>query len=70
MTRFLKKWLNAPFDTEQLKSGIQKENSSVCQMNNYYNSRIAVSMLVRHSGSSILCFFSSFLKGLDWLIFL
>ncbi|KAK7819394.1 hypothetical protein U0070_025422, partial [Myodes glareolus] len=41
MTRFLKKWLNTPFDTVQLKSGIQEENNSVCQMNNYYNSKIA-----------------------------
>ncbi|XP_050014387.1 centromere-associated protein E [Alexandromys fortis] len=41
MTRFLKKWLNTPFDTEQLKSGIQEENNSVCQMNNFYNSKIA-----------------------------
>ncbi|XP_057649265.1 centromere-associated protein E [Chionomys nivalis] len=40
MTRFLKKWLNTPFDTEQLKSGIQEENNSVCQMNNFYNSKI------------------------------
>lgn len=40
MTRFLKKWLNTPFDTEQLQSGIQKENNSVCQMNNFYNSKI------------------------------
>ncbi|XP_041515601.1 centromere-associated protein E isoform X2 [Microtus oregoni] len=41
MTRFLKKWLNTPFDTEQLKSGIQEENNRVCQMNNFYNSKIA-----------------------------
>ncbi|XP_038167396.1 centromere-associated protein E isoform X1 [Arvicola amphibius] len=40
MTRFLKKWLNTPFDTEQLKSGIQEENNSVSQMNNFYNTKI------------------------------
>ncbi|XP_021089639.1 centromere-associated protein E [Mesocricetus auratus] len=40
MTQFLRKWLNTPFDTEKLKSGIQKENNSICQVNNFYNSKI------------------------------
>ncbi|KAL1772141.1 centromere-associated protein E [Sigmodon hispidus] len=40
MTQFLEKWLNTPFDTEKLKSGIQKENNSICQMNNFYNNKI------------------------------
>ncbi|XP_029416096.1 centromere-associated protein E isoform X2 [Nannospalax galili] len=41
MTQFLKEWLHAPFDVEKLKSGIQKENTSICQVNNFYNSKIA-----------------------------
>ncbi|CAH6789042.1 Cenpe [Phodopus roborovskii] len=40
MTQFLGKWLNTPFDTEKLKSGIQKDNNSICQVNNFYNSKI------------------------------
>ncbi|XP_036047276.1 centromere-associated protein E [Onychomys torridus] len=40
MTQFLEKWLNTPFDTEKLKSGIQKENKSICQVNNLYNSKV------------------------------
>ncbi|XP_076431138.1 centromere-associated protein E isoform X4 [Peromyscus maniculatus bairdii] len=40
MTQFLEKWLNTPFDAEKLKSGIQKENNSICQVNNLYNSKV------------------------------
>ncbi|XP_055484148.1 centromere-associated protein E [Psammomys obesus] len=40
MTHLLGKWLSTPFDTEKLKSAIQKENNSVCQVNNFYNSKI------------------------------
>ncbi|XP_052586509.1 centromere-associated protein E isoform X2 [Peromyscus californicus insignis] len=40
MTQFLERWLNAPFDAEKLKSGIQKENKSICHVNNLYNSKV------------------------------
>ncbi|MBZ3891738.1 Centromere-associated protein E, partial [Sciurus carolinensis] len=40
MTQFLEKWLNTPFDIEKLKNGIQKENESICQVNNFYNNKI------------------------------
>ncbi|XP_051021708.1 centromere-associated protein E [Acomys russatus] len=40
MTQFLGKWLTTPFDIEKLKSGIQKENNSMCQVNSCYNSKI------------------------------
>uniref|UniRef100_A0A8D2B5N5 Centromere-associated protein E n=1 Tax=Sciurus vulgaris TaxID=55149 RepID=A0A8D2B5N5_SCIVU len=40
MTQFLEKWLNTPFDIEELKNGIQKENESICQVNNFYNNKI------------------------------
>ncbi|ERE91188.1 centromere-associated protein E isoform X1 [Cricetulus griseus] len=40
ITQFLGRWMNTPFDTEKLKSGIQRENNSICQVNNFYNSKI------------------------------
>uniref|UniRef100_G1SDW0 Centromere-associated protein E n=1 Tax=Oryctolagus cuniculus TaxID=9986 RepID=G1SDW0_RABIT len=40
MTQFLEEWLNTYFDEEKLKSGIQKENDSICQVNNFYNNKI------------------------------
>ncbi|KAM5255869.1 LOW QUALITY PROTEIN: centromere-associated protein E [Ctenodactylus gundi] len=40
MTQFLKEWLNMHFDTEELQSGIQNDNDSICQVNNLYNSKI------------------------------
>lgn len=43
MTRFLEEWLNAHFDIEKLKNGIQKETDSIFQVNNFYNNKIIVS---------------------------
>ncbi|KAM5340909.1 centromere-associated protein E isoform 2-T2 [Glossophaga mutica] len=40
MTQFLEEWLKAHFDIEELKSGIQKENDRVFQVNKFYNNRI------------------------------
>uniref|UniRef100_A0A8C6MWV0 Centromere-associated protein E n=1 Tax=Mus spicilegus TaxID=10103 RepID=A0A8C6MWV0_MUSSI len=40
ITEFLGKWLNTLFDTENLKSTIQKENKSIGLVNNFYHSRI------------------------------
>ncbi|XP_051676102.2 centromere-associated protein E isoform X1 [Oryctolagus cuniculus] len=40
MTQFLEEWLNTHFDEEKLKNGIQKENDSICQVNNFYNNKI------------------------------
>ncbi|XP_037023817.2 centromere-associated protein E isoform X2 [Artibeus jamaicensis] len=40
MTQFLEEWLKTHFDTEELKSGIQKENDRVFQVNKFYNNRI------------------------------
>ncbi|XP_045676370.1 centromere-associated protein E isoform X4 [Phyllostomus hastatus] len=40
MTQFLEEWLKTHFDIEELKSGIQKENDRVFQVNKFYNNRI------------------------------
>ncbi|XP_063138291.1 centromere-associated protein E isoform X3 [Rattus norvegicus] len=40
ITEFLEKWLNTHFDTENLKSSIQKENKSIGLVNNFYHSKI------------------------------
>ncbi|XP_021101075.1 centromere-associated protein E isoform X2 [Heterocephalus glaber] len=40
MTRFLEEWLSTHFDIEKLKNGIQKENESIGQVNNFYNNKI------------------------------
>ncbi|XP_036887808.1 centromere-associated protein E isoform X2 [Sturnira hondurensis] len=40
VTQFLEEWLKTHFDTEELKSGIQRENDSVFQVNKFYNNRI------------------------------
>ncbi|XP_029331454.1 centromere-associated protein E isoform X2 [Mus caroli] len=40
ITEFLGKWLNTLFDTENLKSTIQKENKTIGLVNNFYHSRI------------------------------
>lgn len=45
ITHFLEEWLNTHFDIEKLKSGIQKENDRIFQVNKLYNNRIIVSML-------------------------
>lgn len=47
ITEFLGKWLNTLFDTENLKSTIQKENKSIGLVNNFYHSRITVSTAVQ-----------------------
>ncbi|XP_023387152.1 centromere-associated protein E isoform X8 [Pteropus vampyrus] len=44
MTQFLEEWLNTHFDIEKLKSGIQKENDRICQVNNFYNNKIIAIM--------------------------
>lgn len=44
MTQFLEEWLNAHFDIEKLKNGIQKENDSICQVNNFYNNKVIALM--------------------------
>ncbi|XP_039704805.1 centromere-associated protein E isoform X6 [Pteropus medius] len=44
MTQFLQEWLNTHFDIEKLKSGIQKENDRICQVNNFYNNKIIAIM--------------------------
>ncbi|XP_024597554.1 centromere-associated protein E isoform X1 [Neophocaena asiaeorientalis asiaeorientalis] len=44
MTRFLEEWLNAHFDIEKLKNGIQKETDSIFQVNNFYNNKIIAIM--------------------------
>ncbi|XP_022422773.1 centromere-associated protein E [Delphinapterus leucas] len=44
MTRFLEEWLNAHFDIEELKNGIQKETDSIFQVNNFYNNKIIAIM--------------------------
>uniref|UniRef100_A0A8C3WHZ5 Centromere-associated protein E n=1 Tax=Catagonus wagneri TaxID=51154 RepID=A0A8C3WHZ5_9CETA len=44
MTQFLEEWLNARFDIEKLKNGIQKENDSICQVNNFYNNKVIALM--------------------------
>ncbi|XP_076998770.1 centromere-associated protein E isoform X2 [Tamandua tetradactyla] len=44
MTQFLEEWLNAHFDIEKLKNGIQEENDRICQVNNFYNNKIIVIM--------------------------
>ncbi|XP_059960378.1 centromere-associated protein E isoform X2 [Mesoplodon densirostris] len=44
MTRFLEEWLNAHFDIEKLKNGIQKETDSIFQVNNFYNNKIITIM--------------------------
>ncbi|KAF3815484.1 hypothetical protein GH733_016437 [Mirounga leonina] len=44
MTQFLEEWLNTHFDIENLKSGIQKENDKICQVNNFYNNKIIAIM--------------------------
>ncbi|XP_059780182.1 centromere-associated protein E isoform X1 [Balaenoptera ricei] len=44
MTRFLEEWLNAHFDIEKLKNGIQKETDSIFQVNNCYNNKIIAIM--------------------------
>lgn len=69
MTQFLEEWLNTHFDIEKLKSGIQKENDRICQVNNFYNNKIIVSsnfLLCSVVLLVVVCFnFStSFLKGL------
>nr|XP_044999462.1 centromere-associated protein E [Jaculus jaculus] len=38
--QFLEEWLSAPFDVEKLKLAIQRENSSLFQVNNFYNDKI------------------------------
>ncbi|XP_045426249.1 centromere-associated protein E isoform X4 [Pipistrellus kuhlii] len=40
ITHFLEEWLNTHFDIEKLKSGIQKENDRIFQVNKLYNNRI------------------------------
>ncbi|XP_070289306.1 centromere-associated protein E isoform X2 [Myotis yumanensis] len=40
ITHFLGEWLNTHFDIEKLKSGIQKENDRIFQVNKFYNNRI------------------------------
>ncbi|XP_059517392.1 centromere-associated protein E-like isoform X3 [Myotis daubentonii] len=40
ITHFLGEWLNTHFDIEKLKSGIQKENERIFQVNKFYNNRI------------------------------
>nr|KAF6499445.1 centromere protein E [Molossus molossus] len=40
ITHFLEEWLNTHFDIEKLKSGIQKENDRIFQVNKFYNNRI------------------------------
>ncbi|XP_058522622.1 centromere-associated protein E [Ochotona princeps] len=40
MTQFLEEWLKIHFDEEKLTNGIQKENDSICQVNNFYNNKI------------------------------
>ncbi|XP_066892527.1 centromere-associated protein E [Kogia breviceps] len=44
MTQFLEEWLNAHFDIEKLKNGIQKETDSIFQVNNFYNNKIIAIM--------------------------
>ncbi|XP_019481417.1 PREDICTED: centromere-associated protein E [Hipposideros armiger] len=44
MTQFFEEWLNTHFDIEKLKSGIQKENDRICQVNNFYNNKIIAIM--------------------------
>nr|XP_044999136.1 centromere-associated protein E-like isoform X2 [Jaculus jaculus] len=40
MCQLLEEWLSAPFDIEKLKLAIQKENSSLFRVNNFYNDKI------------------------------
>ncbi|XP_054577793.1 centromere-associated protein E [Eptesicus fuscus] len=40
ITHFLEEWLNTHFDIEKLKSGIQKDNDRIFQVNKLYNNRI------------------------------
>lgn len=56
MTQFLEEWLNAHFDIEKLKNGIQKENDSICQVNNFYNNKVIVSnfLVTPHSFGCLL----------------
>uniref|UniRef100_A0A2K6LFX4 Centromere-associated protein E n=1 Tax=Rhinopithecus bieti TaxID=61621 RepID=A0A2K6LFX4_RHIBE len=56
MTRFLEEWLNTRFDIEKLKNGIQKENDRICQMNNFFNNRIIVSITFCCTTSFLLLF--------------
>lgn len=58
ITEFLEKWLNTHFDTENLKSSIQKENKSIGLVNNFYHSKITVSITV-HVHTLMLCFYFS-----------
>lgn len=56
MTQFLEEWLNTRFDIEKLKNGIQKENDRICQMNNFFNNRIIVSITFCCTTSFLLLF--------------
>ncbi|KAM4811208.1 centromere-associated protein E [Urocitellus parryii] len=40
MTQVLEEWLNTPFNIEELKNSIQKENDSICQVNYFYHNKI------------------------------
>lgn len=54
MTRFLEEWLNTHFDIEKLKNGIQKENDKICQVNNFFNNKIIVSINFYYTTSFLL----------------
>lgn len=57
MTQFLEEWLKTHFDIEELKSGIQKENDRVFQVNKFYNNRIIVSSNFYYATSFFLLLF-------------
>uniref|UniRef100_I3MWZ2 Centromere-associated protein E n=1 Tax=Ictidomys tridecemlineatus TaxID=43179 RepID=I3MWZ2_ICTTR len=40
MTQVLEEWLSTPFNIEELKNSIQKENDSICQVNYFYHNKI------------------------------
>lgn len=55
ITHFLEEWLNTDFDIEKLKSGIQKENDRIFQVNKFYNNRIVVSSSFYYATYSFHC---------------
>ncbi|XP_069878478.1 centromere-associated protein E isoform X1 [Dipodomys merriami] len=40
MTQFLEECSKTTFDIQKVKCGIQKENTNICQVNNFYNNKI------------------------------